>query len=525
MPTSSATLADRLVRQGWIIQSLLPGLGADFRSGHREYLTNLRASVSAALTGSDAQELLAELGLDWLTLHYKSTHPFEDWEDLSPWLQVALPIADYFKIPPRSDAEVTQLRVYERGISPYIEQLSRSLLDEGEPIRVYIHGADEVPAQEVADHWLCVGGGLAGYLQSITRGCEREGPLSEDEAAECLRLDAAGVERIHAYLGRWYAAQRPADSLGLLRDSCRFTLLALKLQISEVHYPRCVILVPLYIGGNLIGGLSFVGTRQVEHSLTLLLSTFAVALLTGLRLREEPEREAAIHEVEELNLAREDFIRNITHSVQNPVDSVQLGVQKAKTLLGQLTVELDGLVDQVEQLRRSADGIIYAFTSRNPNEFLVPKQKNLDLEDVLSTIAFINSGSFAAANKQLVVDEVPDGLRVRADMDMLLDALDNVVKNGMRFARSAVTISASRQPQSHMVAVAVRDDGEGVSQGLRESLFKPGATGNPARGRSHGFGLYLARSNMRRQGGDIRFVGEGAVPGAEFVVEIPESIE
>ena len=62
----------------------------------------------------------------------------------------------------------------------------------------------------------------------------------------------------------------------------------------------------------------------------------------------------------------------------------------------------------------------------------------------------------------------------------------------------------------------LKDDGPGVSAGLRERLFQPFAS---EKAEGHGLGLALSQRLVERMGGSLLLVSSG--PGACFELRLP----
>ena len=100
-------------------------------------------------------------------------------------------------------------------------------------------------------------------------------------------------------------------------------------------------------------------------------------------------------------------------------------------------------------------------------------------------------------------------------MQALVAVLDNARKYGAVGKRVAVAVTTC----SAALMVSIRDHGPGVAPEERESVFD-----RFVRGKDHqhgstpgvGIGLYLARSIVRRLGGDLLCVAPAAGVGAEF---------
>jgi len=120
-----------------------------------------------------------------------------------------------------------------------------------------------------------------------------------------------------------------------------------------------------------------------------------------------------------------------------------------------------------------------------------------------------------AGSSAVSVTIVPpaDGGRAGADADVLAQALQPLLDNAVRHARTGVTVRIERA--GGQIAIAVEDDGEGLDGADPEALFEPGASTQGGAG----LGLPLARRLARACGGDV--VAVTGSPGGRFELRIP----
>ena len=122
---------------------------------------------------------------------------------------------------------------------------------------------------------------------------------------------------------------------------------------------------------------------------------------------------------------------------------------------------------------------------------------------------------------ELRVDVDPEA-RLQSDRHKLLQVLLNLIKNARSFATMTiqdeprVEISARATPES--IRIAVRDNGPGIADEVKEKLFRHGFTTRPG---GHGFGLHMSALDVQLLGGRIWAESEGRFRGACFVVELP----
>lgn len=159
------------------------------------------------------------------------------------------------------------------------------------------------------------------------------------------------------------------------------------------------------------------------------------------------------------------------------------------------------------------------------------------LIDDLATVQALNSGSLGlelravdvadtistvVADHQELVDsgfsvEVAPGARVLADPMRLVQVIDNLLSNAIRYGGSSVQVRA--ELEGDVVAIAVSDNGTGIDPALAGSMFEAHARGTTSRlfGGS-GLGLAIVRELCTALGGSVTYDG---TDGTTFTVRLP----
>ena len=104
------------------------------------------------------------------------------------------------------------------------------------------------------------------------------------------------------------------------------------------------------------------------------------------------------------------------------------------------------------------------------------------------------------------------------DAQRLRQALDNLLDNAIRHARSEVRVELAQQSPNELV-LGVEDDGPGIDRLLLPRLFEAFAQG-PDRVGSSGIGLSTVRAVAEAHGGGVS-VGVARGRGARFTVRLP----
>jgi two-component system, OmpR family, sensor kinase len=125
-------------------------------------------------------------------------------------------------------------------------------------------------------------------------------------------------------------------------------------------------------------------------------------------------------------------------------------------------------------------------------------------------------------HRKSITVECDSQLQWNVDAHLIERALQNLLTNGQRYAKSFVKLSVSSK--NGVMEIRVSDDGKGISPENRESIFEPFSRLEKSRNKkSGGFGLGLAivKRIINWHQGIIK-VERNEVGGAEFVVSLPQ---
>ncbi len=276
----------------------------------------------------------------------------------------------------------------------------------------------------------------------------------------------------------------------------------------------------LRVGGEPIGILAghLPATRTWERADEDLLDLFAREVGVAIRNAQLFARvEAQNEQLLELDAAKDDFLRGVSHNLQTPLTSIrayaeQLSSDRPDRRLAIISEQADRLSRMVRQLLT---------VSRLESGALRPEVE-----------VFALAPRVRRAWEALAVPDVPFELLDRSNgwlavadadqLDQILWALlDNAVKYGSRGDDAAIAVEIALADPSRL-RLTISDHGPGVSDVDRLRLFDRFArgTGSAAEDGS-GLGLYVSRELARAMDGDL--VLEPAVPGegASFSVYLP----
>ena len=132
--------------------------------------------------------------------------------------------------------------------------------------------------------------------------------------------------------------------------------------------------------------------------------------------------------------------------------------------------------------------------------------------------ALVHSLTHRARARGLTIDVTEDSAVEGPTDPAATTVVGNLVTNALETARTQVRVYLCGDEEG--LALLVEDDGPGVPDAVRDTLFEEGVTTKPSGRAGRGIGLHLVRTLVASRGGEIT-VGDSDLGGASFTVEIP----
>lgn len=200
----------------------------------------------------------------------------------------------------------------------------------------------------------------------------------------------------------------------------------------------------------------------------------------------------------------------IAHEIRNPIAAMRLKAENALAAepKGKQGEALQVIVGQIERLDALVRQLLALVQPLDLHPAPVPLKPWLEER--------VQHAEAAAKAKRIAVGWRTEVDSARFDSLHLGRAMDNLIDNAVRHAKSEVDLTVIRASTGRTLLLTVLDDGEGVTEGLRGQLFEPFATGHPD---GTGLGLALVREVALAHGGEVRYRPQS--PGSRFEVEIP----
>jgi two-component system sensor histidine kinase CpxA len=226
--------------------------------------------------------------------------------------------------------------------------------------------------------------------------------------------------------------------------------------------------------------------------------------------------EAMIHNQQRL-------MGDISHELRTPLTRLQLALalgrkkgQQSEELarIGYEALQLEALISELLTLSRVS-------LASHENKLL------LELAESLSQV--LDDAEFEAEQqgKHLLID-IPETLQLPQYPKALSRAIENLLRNAIRYADSQITICASQRGEH--IFITIEDDGPGIAPQELEAIFKPFYRPDTARDRQSGgwgLGLAITQAAIKLHQGSI--VAENLIgpteqrQGLKFTIKLPVS--
>ncbi|WP_295557822.1 ATP-binding protein [uncultured Hyphomicrobium sp.] len=253
--------------------------------------------------------------------------------------------------------------------------------------------------------------------------------------------------------------------------------------------------------------VSRLGVREIRRGLPFLIVSFR-----------------DLTEQDKLAQMRADFIANASHELRTPLASLRGFVE---TLQGPARDDpsarerfLAIMSSQATRMTRLIDDMLSL--SRVETRAHLPPRGIVDLNEVASYVAQALEPLAEGSKMKIAVTKGDGAIRIRGDRDEIVQVLQNLVHNAIKYGRQDghIEIAASRvldgSPPQPRALVAVADDGPGIAPEhlprLTERFYRANVAASREKGGT-GLGLAIVKHIVIRHRGDLRIssvVGKGS---------------
>ena len=215
---------------------------------------------------------------------------------------------------------------------------------------------------------------------------------------------------------------------------------------------------------------------------------------------------------------RVDFVANASHELRTPLATL-IGYTETLRHEGD---ELDpetrerflGVVDDEAHRMQSVVEDLISLSRIEAERFSTPTEA-IELEPLIAQVVDNSRRAARERNSELLVQVAEDLPPIAADGGQILQLLDNLVTNALRYGTPATPVSISAETEGAMVHLIVADQGEGIAREhikrVTERFYRVDTSRSRALGGT-GLGLSIVKHIVERHRGRLTIesnLGEG----------------
>jgi signal transduction histidine kinase len=391
--------------------------------------------------------------------------------------------------------------VYDRLDQLQLEAAVRILTSEGpDALGNYLKGLDKLSG---ARHYL-----LSAQAIDLVDGENRAALLPPPPASQWrIRTDARSVASQRSEDGRyWFAA------------------------VGKPGRPQLWTFLPYYflvIGAT--GVLCWLASVAVVSPVRRIAASIARFGQGDLSVRVQSRRRDEIGQLgnsfnemaerlQRMIVSERRLLADISHELRSPLARLKFAIKLARTS-ADTDAALDRINRDVDRIASLVAGIVeITLAEGDPGD---QGTEIVRIEDVLDEVISDCTLEAEARNCRIALNGRPSG-EILGNRELLRRAVENVLRNGIRYSPAESTIEVTIVEDSDSAAIAIRDYGPGVPESTLTRIFDPFFRVEEARdtlGGGSGLGLSIAKRAVLVHHGTI--TAENASPGLCVQINIP----
>ena len=252
-------------------------------------------------------------------------------------------------------------------------------------------------------------------------------------------------------------------------------------------------------------------SQQIKENIAALSDSYEKLYQANLSLRE-------------LDELKSQFIANVSHELKSPLTAI----------VGYTEYLLDGKMGPISQPQQKGLEVI----RRNLKKLTHQIMELVDITSIEAGRMALNESNFeirplleeSASNyraeahkkKLKILISAPDKIRVRGDRDRIMQVMDNLVENALKFSQSG-SITLTAEAFSQKVRISVSDTGAGIPAEFLPRIFDRFYQVDGSSTRKYGgvgLGLSIVKAIVEAHGGKVE-VSSRLGGGTSFSFELP----
>lgn len=232
--------------------------------------------------------------------------------------------------------------------------------------------------------------------------------------------------------------------------------------------------------------------------------------------------EEMMHDLQQLEQMRRDFVSNVSHEVQSPLTSISGYAQALKQVNladHERSRYLDIIIAEAKRMSKMSDSLLKLSLLESQSQQL--RLATLSLDEQIRRVIVALQPQWSARNIHFELDL--QTVKVTADHDQLNQVWTNILANSIKFSKDGGVINVSILQDIKNVTVRISDSGIGIPLEDQKRIFERFFKADRSHSRKYegsGMGLAIVKQIVSLHQGDIRVESEPG-QGTTFIVTLP----
>ena len=234
--------------------------------------------------------------------------------------------------------------------------------------------------------------------------------------------------------------------------------------------------------------------------------------------------EEMMHDLQQLEQLRKEFVSNVSHEVQSPLTSISgyaLALKQAGVAEDERSRYLDIIISEADRMSKMSDSLLKLSLLESQSQQLRLQTFGLDEQIRRVIVAIQPQWSPRNITFELSLKEI----RLTADYDLLSQVWTNLLGNSIKFSEDGGVIGVSVKQDIKNVTIRISDTGIGISPEDQKRIFERFFKADRSHSRKYsgsGMGLAIVKQIVLLHKGDIMVESEPG-QGTAVIVTLPIS--
>lgn len=209
-------------------------------------------------------------------------------------------------------------------------------------------------------------------------------------------------------------------------------------------------------------------------------------------LRTE-ELQVAYHELEQLDVAKIEFLKILSHEIRTPLNGIKGFTQILKS-----KVQSDDLLHYIDIIELSSgrlerfSNIALIISSLRTNKHPV-KIKELLIDQLIKLVCKEFSDQLENKSVEIIINPDNSEFKMVGDSDLLNECFRQIIENAIIYSPENSKININLSEDETNVTIIIKDSGPGFSNIALKSIFQPFGLGQDHIDKKVGLGLHLVK--------------------------------